>query len=207
MIGASAAISGLTAAAIRFVFEAGGPMGVFRRRGRAAFAVPAVPLSDIFRSPQIVVFVAVWFGINFLYAFASYQGAAPIAWEAHIGGFIGGLLLFPVFGHVGVAASIAASAWVDFALLSTILYRRSWLRVDGHAVGRLARIIAATGTMACILIAATHALGDAIHGSSVTALALLLALVGLGAVSYFGSLHLLGVMTVKNLFLALRLKS
>ncbi|HET9718022.1 MAG TPA: murein biosynthesis integral membrane protein MurJ [Pseudolabrys sp.] len=119
----------------------------------------------------------------------------------------GGLLLFPVFGHVGVAASIAASAWVDFALLSTILYRRSWLRVDGHAVGRLARIIAATGTMACILIAATHALGDAIHGSSVTALALLLALVGLGAVSYFGSLHLLGVMTVKNLFLALRLKS
>ena len=97
MIGASAAISGLTAAAIRFVFEAGGPMGVFRRRGRAAFAVPAVPLSDIFRSPQIVAFVAVWFGINFLYAFASYQGAAPIAWEAHIGGFIGGLLLFPVF--------------------------------------------------------------------------------------------------------------
>lgn len=99
MIGASAAISGLTAAAIRFVFEAGGPLGAFRRRGRAAFAVPALPLADLVRSPQIMVFVAIWFGINFLYAFGSIiSGAAsPVAWEAHIGGFIAGLLLFPIF--------------------------------------------------------------------------------------------------------------
>jgi membrane associated rhomboid family serine protease len=102
MIGASAAISGLTAAAIRFVFEAGGPLGVFRRRGRVAFAVPAVPLKDVFRSPQIVVFLVIWFGLNFAYgAGASGLGFAPggvtIAWEAHIGGFLGGLLLFPLF--------------------------------------------------------------------------------------------------------------
>lgn len=99
MIGASAAISGLTAAAIRFVFEAGGPLGAFRRRGRAAFAVPAMPLADIFRSPQIMIFVAIWFGINFLYALGSLLGGldSPIAWEAHIGGFIAGLLLFPLF--------------------------------------------------------------------------------------------------------------
>jgi membrane associated rhomboid family serine protease len=98
MIGASAAISGLTAAAIRFVFEAGGPLGAFRRRGRAACAIPAVPLVDLLRSRQILVFVAIWFAINFVYAIGgAASGAATIAWEAHIGGFLAGLLLFPLF--------------------------------------------------------------------------------------------------------------
>jgi membrane associated rhomboid family serine protease len=99
MIGASAAISGLTAAAVRFVFEAGGPLGAFRRRGRAAFAIPAVPLLEVFRSRQIMVFVAIWFGINFLYALSAWigGGASPVAWEAHLGGFIAGLLLFHLF--------------------------------------------------------------------------------------------------------------
>ena len=99
MIGASAAISGLTAAAIRFVFEAGGPLGAFRRRGRAAFAIPALPLVDAFRSRQVMVFVAIWFAINLVYALgAAVNGmSSPVAWEAHIGGFIAGLLLFPVF--------------------------------------------------------------------------------------------------------------
>jgi membrane associated rhomboid family serine protease len=99
MIGASAAISGLTAAAIRFVFEAGGPLGAFRRRGRAAFAIPALPLVDALRSPQVMVFVAIWFAINLVYALgAALNGVpSPVAWEAHIGGFVSGLLLFPVF--------------------------------------------------------------------------------------------------------------
>ena len=99
MIGASAAISGLTAAAIRFVFEAGAPLGAFRRRGKAAFAVPALPLSDAFRSPQVMAFVAIWFAVNLIYALgAAVNGTpSPVAWEAHIGGFIAGLLLFPAF--------------------------------------------------------------------------------------------------------------
>jgi membrane associated rhomboid family serine protease len=98
MIGASAAISGLTAAAIRFVFEAGGPLGAFRRRGRAAFAIPAVPLGDLLRSPQILAFLGVWFAINLVYAIGGAAGGvATIAWEAHVGGFVAGLLLFPLF--------------------------------------------------------------------------------------------------------------
>lgn len=100
MIGASAAISGLTAAAIRFVFEAGGPLGVFRRRGDPGFAVPAVPLSDVLRSPQIVAFLIIWFAINLVFGAGSSAltpGEASVAWEAHIGGFVGGLLLFPLF--------------------------------------------------------------------------------------------------------------
>lgn len=99
MIGASAAISGLTAAAVRFIFEAGGPLGAFRRRGRAAFAIPAAPLSQVMRSPQILGFVAIWFAINIVYALGALLGGepSPVAWEAHIGGFVAGLLLFPLF--------------------------------------------------------------------------------------------------------------
>ncbi|MGQ4273053.1 rhomboid family intramembrane serine protease [Terrihabitans sp. B22-R8] len=99
MIGASGAISGITAAAIRFVFEAGGPMGVFRRKGQAAFAVPALPMRDLFRSRQAVTFLIIWFGINSLYAISSFSvgEANSVAWEAHIGGFLAGLFLFPFF--------------------------------------------------------------------------------------------------------------
>jgi membrane associated rhomboid family serine protease len=100
MIGASAAISGLTAAAIRFVFEAGGPLGVFRRRGDDGFSVPAVPLTDVLRSPQIVAFLVIWFAVNLIFgagASALDPEGASVAWEAHIGGFLSGLLLFPLF--------------------------------------------------------------------------------------------------------------
>jgi membrane associated rhomboid family serine protease len=103
LVGASAAISGLTAAAIRFVFHAGGPLGLLRRRGAAAFSQPAVPLVVALRTPAVLLFVAVWFGINLLYGVGS-SGLTPvgaeIAWQAHIGGFVAGLLLFPLFDPV-----------------------------------------------------------------------------------------------------------
>jgi membrane associated rhomboid family serine protease len=103
LVGASAGISGLTAAALRFVFHSGGPLGLLRRRGAAAFRQPAVPLLVALRTPQVVLFVAVWFGINLLYG-VSGAGLGPvgaeIAWQAHLGGFVAGLLLFPLFDPV-----------------------------------------------------------------------------------------------------------
>lgn len=103
LVGASAGISGLTAAAIRFVFHSGGPLGLLRRRGAAAFRQPAVPLIMALKTPQVLLFVAVWFGINLLYG-AGASGLTPvnaeIAWQAHLGGFVAGLLLFPLFDPV-----------------------------------------------------------------------------------------------------------
>ncbi|WP_428641058.1 rhomboid family intramembrane serine protease [Roseibium sp.] len=103
MVGASAAISGQMAAAIRFAFELGGPLGTFRRSDRAAYLVPAQPLSDCFRNRQVLVFVAVWFGLNLFFGLMSGPAAgqaATIAWQAHIGGFVAGLALFPFFDPV-----------------------------------------------------------------------------------------------------------
>ena len=100
VIGASAAVSGAMAAAMRFAFQRGGPLSFFRSGDEEAYRVPALPLTGIVRDPRVIAFVVVWFGINILFG----TGTVPVpgedqtvAWEAHIGGFVAGLLLFSLF--------------------------------------------------------------------------------------------------------------
>jgi membrane associated rhomboid family serine protease len=52
--------------------------------------------------PRIVVFLLAWFGLNLLFGISSVgpPGEQSIAWEAHIGEFFAGLLLFPLFDPV-----------------------------------------------------------------------------------------------------------
>ena len=106
MIGSSAAVSGFMAAAIRFVFQAGGPLGVFRGGEAPIYHVPAVPLREALRDPRILAFLVVWFGLNALFGVGSVGILGvdqPVAWQAHIGGFLAGLLLFPLFDPVTAA--------------------------------------------------------------------------------------------------------
>jgi membrane associated rhomboid family serine protease len=104
MVGASGAVSGFMAGAIRFAFQHGGPLAVFRPGDPGAYLVPAAPLSSALRDPRIVVFLAVWFGLNLVAGLAGIGAPGDedqsIAWEAHIGGFLTGLLLFPLFDPV-----------------------------------------------------------------------------------------------------------
>jgi membrane associated rhomboid family serine protease len=103
MIGASAAVSGFMAGAIRFAFQRGGPLAMFRNEDPAAYLVPAAPLSSALRDPRIMVFLLAWFGLNLLFGIGSISlpgGEQSIAWQAHIGGFLAGLLLFPLFDPV-----------------------------------------------------------------------------------------------------------
>ncbi len=108
MVGASGAVS---AGAIRFAFQHGGPLAVFRPGESAAYLVPAGPLSSALRDPRIIVFLGVWFGLNLLAGLAGLgtpgDDDQSIAWEAHIGGFLTGLLLFPVFDPVPARAGTA----------------------------------------------------------------------------------------------------
>jgi membrane associated rhomboid family serine protease len=103
MIGASAAISGTMAAAMRFAFQRGGPLGtlgMLRGGDDRAYRVPAIPLSGVLRDPRVLLFLVVWFGINILFGVGSFPMAGieqPVAWQAHIGGFLAGLLLFSWF--------------------------------------------------------------------------------------------------------------
>ncbi len=100
MIGASAAISGTMAAAMRFVFQRGGPLGLLRGADESAYRVPAIPLSGVLRDPRVLLFLVVWFGINILFGLGSFPitgSEQPVAWQAHIGGFLAGLFLFSWF--------------------------------------------------------------------------------------------------------------
>jgi len=101
VIGASAAISGTMAGAMRFAFQRGGPLSFWRTGGDADFRVPAAPLSRVLLEPAVLVFLVVWFAINLLFGLISLPsgmgGGEVVAWQAHVGGFLAGLLLFSWF--------------------------------------------------------------------------------------------------------------
>jgi membrane associated rhomboid family serine protease len=105
MVGASAAISGAMAAAMRFAFQRGGPLGMWRDR-EAACRVPAAPLAASLRDPRVLAFLLVWFGVNILFGVFSIGAGGvdqAIAWQAHIGGFVAGLVAFAAFDPVPMA--------------------------------------------------------------------------------------------------------
>jgi membrane associated rhomboid family serine protease len=104
MVGASAAISAAMAGVIRFLFEPGGPMGAGRLPGPAAHLVPASPLMTTLARPPVLLFLAVWFGLNIIFGLGTLpisDEGISVAWEAHIGGFVAGLILFGLFDPVG----------------------------------------------------------------------------------------------------------
>jgi membrane associated rhomboid family serine protease len=113
MIGASASVSGAMAAAIRFAFVQGSFLSFSRGDADAAARVPALSLMRAFRNPRVLGFLAVWFGVNIIFGIGSIAiGAdgASVAWQAHIGGFLAGLMLFSLFDPVPRAAAHAADA-------------------------------------------------------------------------------------------------
>ena len=74
LIGASGAISGLFAC-ILLLMQSEGMMGQGNRK--------------------LILFIFIWMGISIFFGFFGTPGTSnPIAWTAHIGGFIGGLLLY-----------------------------------------------------------------------------------------------------------------
>ncbi len=102
-VGASAAVLGMMAAAMRFVFQPGGPLGFLRLSEAVTYRVPAKPLGAMLRDPRILLFALAWFGLNALLAlplFAMPGIEASVAWQAHIGGFVGGILAFAAFDPV-----------------------------------------------------------------------------------------------------------
>jgi membrane associated rhomboid family serine protease len=113
MIGASASVSGTMAAAIRFAFMKGSFLSFSRGDADAAARVPAHSLWQALRNPRVLGFLAVWFGVNVIFGVGSIAiGAdgASVAWQAHIGGFFAGLVLFSLFDPVPRAAPDAADA-------------------------------------------------------------------------------------------------
>lgn len=113
MIGASASVSGTMAAAIRFAFVRGSFLSFSRGDADAAARVPALSLTRALRDPRVLGFLAVWFGVNIIFGLGSIAigtDGASVAWQAHIGGFFAGLVMFSLFDPIPRVATNAADA-------------------------------------------------------------------------------------------------
>lgn len=98
VIGASGGISGLMGAAIRFAFGRS-RIGAPGYGAEALNRRPALPLRDLLRLRNVIVFLAVWFSANIMLGLGLAAGpgmqGGGVAWEAHIGGFLAGFIVFP----------------------------------------------------------------------------------------------------------------
>mgnify|MGYP001828894647 CR=1 FL=1 len=108
MVGASAAISGQMAAALRFIFSArGGQHGQMPDFEH----VPLASLNETLRDGRAIGFIIFWLVLNaYLGMSGASFGTGPdsrIAWEAHIGGFLCGLLTFGYFDTARPAPDIS----------------------------------------------------------------------------------------------------
>jgi membrane associated rhomboid family serine protease len=89
MVGASGAISGLMGAANRFMFQSSYTQSY----------APAMPLGELLRDRRARLMIGSWVVLNMLFGLVlgKFFSEGGIAWEAHLGGFFAGLLLFPLF--------------------------------------------------------------------------------------------------------------
>ncbi|MCS6762467.1 MAG: rhomboid family intramembrane serine protease [Candidatus Devosia symbiotica] len=99
LIGASGGISGLTGAAVRFIFQ---PVivAVHSETGkRMIVGCKLAGLREIWSDSRTRSFVLIWVVLNAAVPLLPlFTGAAvSVAWQAHLGGFIAGLLLVGIF--------------------------------------------------------------------------------------------------------------
>ena len=98
MIGASAVVSGLMAAAATFVFDRSGASYGPSPKGRGLARIGSAT-RRILRNRTALMFLGSWFVINLVFGLvATPLGVtdASIAWEAHVGGLLAGLVVFPL---------------------------------------------------------------------------------------------------------------
>jgi membrane associated rhomboid family serine protease len=97
MVGASGAISGLMGAAVRFMFVP--RSSVFSDESGVHRQVPRMSLSEVFQDKRARLMIVSWVALNLLFGLVLDRlfSAGGIAWEAHLGGFACGLLVFQLF--------------------------------------------------------------------------------------------------------------
>lgn len=97
LVGASGAISGLMAGTLRFALRLFVPLGAEYGRLAPIWARPVLLASVVYIGLNAATGVAAAMGV---------ESAQVIAWQAHIGGYVFGLLAFPVFDRMARRPSL-----------------------------------------------------------------------------------------------------
>jgi len=98
VIGASGAVSGQMAGAMRILFGAISTGRLSDIRDNPS-SVPIMSLGNMMGNPRIVAIIGIWIIANYFFAVGGtgLTGGGTIAWQAHLGGFLAGLLLVGLF--------------------------------------------------------------------------------------------------------------
>lgn len=97
LVGASGAIAGIMAGAVRFMFQPGEPLSGFALPRDSVVRIPHMPLSRLIRDPRPLRFILLWIAVNIVTGLVGaplMSSVGTIAWEAHLGGFFAGLFAF-----------------------------------------------------------------------------------------------------------------
>ncbi|MCZ2328610.1 rhomboid family intramembrane serine protease [Bartonella sp. F02] len=97
LVGASGAISGMMGAIARYGFN---PVFLNSNTQNKEKFIPLWSLKKVFSSKTTLTYIGLWFIINFitgLFPFLFKGESVSIAWEAHVGGLVSGLLFIGFF--------------------------------------------------------------------------------------------------------------
>ncbi|HFB2048163.1 MAG: rhomboid family intramembrane serine protease [Hyphomicrobiaceae bacterium] len=97
VVGMSGAVSGLMGASFRIIFVAF-QQGGLKTLQRYPQAIPRLPLISVMQHRKTMLATCFWILMNFFLALVdpNLLGNSGIAWEAHLGGFLAGFLLFGI---------------------------------------------------------------------------------------------------------------
>lgn len=98
VVGASAAISGQMAAAIRLTAGGNGFEALNALR-RDPYSVRLPSIMETLSDPKVIILLGFWVALNYLFGMGvlTMGESGLIAWEAHIGGLVAGLFTFGAF--------------------------------------------------------------------------------------------------------------
>ena len=97
LVGASGAIAGIMAGAVRFMFQPGEALSGFAFPRGSAIRMPHMPLNRLIRDARPLRFILLWIAVNLVTGLVGapfMSDVGSIAWEAHLGGFFAGLFAF-----------------------------------------------------------------------------------------------------------------
>ncbi|MGP1283552.1 MAG: murein biosynthesis integral membrane protein MurJ [Parasphingopyxis sp.] len=116
-------------------------------------------------------------------------------------------LLIDRLGIVGIASATAIGAWLNVAMLYTILWKRGHYQLETALVRRLISQLLATGVMAALLFHLVPPLSDWFGGSVIERILSIAALVSAGMLVYFGAAALTGAIDRSKIALLLKRKA